>query len=62
MACTILSLAPVVPEVLNETTVLFTCFSALLNHCIDLSFSKLFEHCDEKEEEGIPRDLQNLIN
>ena len=38
-----------------------TCASAPLNHCIDLSFSKLFEHCGENEEEGIPWVLQNLI-
>ena len=33
----------------------------LENYCIDLSSSKLFsKHCDKNEEEGIPRDLQNL--
>ena len=53
---------PVVPESLNETPVLLDYFFVPRTHYIELSFSKLFEHCDENKEEGIPRDLQNLIN
>ena len=51
---------PVVLEVLNEMAVLSTCSSVPRTHCIDLSFSKPFEHCDENEEERIPRDLQKF--
>ena len=40
--CVCFYLAPVVPESLNETAVLFAYFSVPQTHCIDLSFPKLF--------------------
>jgi len=49
-------------EDLNQMVVIFTYFSMPLSHCIDQRFQNFFQNYDENKEEGIPRDLQNLIN